>query len=182
MELAHQVIAPNGPYSKSQVARALGFARAGYYRLSRQALKDKKIAVAIEEQYERDDTLGHRKLAVLLHIGNNRAKRGMKKYGITARRKKKRYGYPGKAATMAPNLVRQQHKEASTDVVFSDIFEISLADGSRVRGCFALWRRTRHILALACDDRLKAELVVATIQMLPFAVPGTIWHSDQGSQ
>jgi hypothetical protein len=52
--------------------------------------KDKAVAVAIEAQHERDDTLGHRKLAVLLHMGKNRVKRVMRKYGITARRKKKR--------------------------------------------------------------------------------------------
>jgi hypothetical protein len=51
-----------------------------------------------------------------------------------------------------------------------------------MRGCFALWKWTRHLLALAFDYRMKAELVVSTVNMLPFSVPGMIWHSDQGSQ
>src|SRR2546422_2269703 len=126
--------------------------------------------------------MGHRTLAALLHMGKNRIKRVMKKYGLTARRKKKRYVYPGKAAQIAPNLVRELKEEAASEVVFSDIFEISLADGSKVRGCFALWKRTRQILALAFDYRMKAELVVATVKMLHFSVPGMIWHSHQGSQ
>ena len=29
---------------------------------------------------------------------------------------------------------------------------------------------------------MQAELVVSTVNMLHFAVPGTIWHADQGSQ
>lgn len=109
------------------------------------------MAVAIEAQHERDDTLGHRKLAALLHVGKNRVKRVMHKYGITARRKKKRYAYPGKAAQVAPNLVRELKEDADLEVLFSDIFEIQLADRSKVRGCFALWKRTRHILALTVD-------------------------------
>ena len=182
MELASQLTAPNGPYSKRQVARALHFARSSYYLPQKQARKDKAVAVAIEVQQEQDDTLGHRKLAALLHMGKNRIKRVMKKYGLTARRKKKRYVYPGKAAQIAPNLVRELAEEAVSEVVFSDIFEVQLADGSKVRGCFALWKRTRQILALAFDYRMKAELVVSTVKMLQFSVPGMIWHSDQGSQ
>jgi putative transposase len=68
------------------------------------------------------------------------------------------------------------------EVVFSDIFEVSLADGSRVRGCFALWKQTRQIVALTFDYRMQAELVVSTVKSLQFYVPGMIWHSDQGSQ
>jgi hypothetical protein len=51
-----------------------------------------------------------------------------------------------------------------------------------VRGCFALWKRTRHGLSLAFDYQMRADLVVSTIDLVEFAVPGTIFHSDQGSQ
>ena len=182
MEVAHQLCLPNGPYSKSQVARALGIARGTLYLRSKQAVKDKQVAVAIERWHEHADTLGHRKLATLLSLGKNRVKRVMKKYAITARRKKKRYVYPGKAASIAPNLLREPQTLSMQEVVFSDIFEVQLADRTRVRGCFALWKQTRHILALAFDYSMRADLVVSTIEMVPFSVPGTIWHSDQGSQ
>ena len=180
--MATPLTAPNGPSSKSQVARALSFARSSFYLPHKQAKKDQAVAVAIEAQHEQDDTMGQRKLAALLHMGKNRMKRVMSKYGLGARRKKKRYVYPGKAAQIAANLLREMNEDATLEVVFSAIFEISLADGSKVRGCFALWKRTRQILALAFDYRMKAELVVATVKMLHFWVPGMIWHSDQGSQ
>ncbi len=61
----------------------------------------------------------------------------------------------------------------------ADIFEVRLADGARVRGCIALWKRTRHMLALAFESGLSVSLVVTTIQMLTFAVPGTIGHSEE---
>lgn len=182
MELAHQLCRPNGPYAKSQVARALGLARGTLYLPSKQAVKDKQVAVAIEQWHELDDTLGHRKLAVLLGMGKNRVKRVMHKYGLVARRKRKKYVYPGKASVIAPNLIRDLETSQAPEVVFSDIFEVRLADGTRVRGCFALWKRTRHILGMAFDYGMQASLVLNTITLLTFTVPGTIWHSDQGKQ
>jgi hypothetical protein len=99
VELAHQLCRPHGPYSKSQVARALGIAGGTLYFKGKQAGKDKAVA-----------------------------------------------------------------------------------DRSKVRGCFALRKRTRHILALAFDYHMRADLVISTIEMIAFSVPGMIWQSDQGSQ
>ncbi len=180
--MAHQLCRPHGPYAKSQVARALGIARGTLYLKGKQAVKDKKVAMAIEEWHEQDDTMGHRKLAALLKTGKNRVKRVMKKYGIAARRKKKRYVYPGKASSIVPNALRDPQTPAETEVMFSDIFEVQLADRTKVRGCFALWKRTRHCLSLAFDYQMCADLVVSTIELVEFSVPGTIFHSDQGSQ
>lgn len=182
MELAHQLSRPNGPYAKSQVARTLGVGRATLYWPSVQAVKDKQVAVAILEWHEIDDTLGHRKLAALLGMGKERVRRVMHKYGIVARRKRKKYVYPGKATVVAPNLVRQLEPDSPTEVVFSDIFEVKLADGCKVRGCFALWKRTRHVLALAFDYGMPAALVGATVNLMQFEVPEAIFHSDQGKQ
>ena len=83
--LAYQLARPNGPYAKSQVARALEVSRATLYWPRKQAVKDKQVAIAIEQWYELDDTLGHRKLAVLLGMGKHRVRRVMHKYGLAAR-------------------------------------------------------------------------------------------------
>jgi putative transposase len=170
------------PEFKSQVMRAIAFARGSLYLQRKRPLQDKRVAVAILEWHELDDTHGHRKLAVLLGMRKNRVNRIMHQYGITARRKKKRYVYPGKTDQVAPNLVKELEQSSPTEVVFSDIFEVRLSDGTRVRGCFALWKRRRHILALAFDYRMQAELVVKTIELVPFEVPAAIFHSDQGKQ
>jgi len=143
---------------------------------------DKALAVQIEHWHEQDDTMGHRKLAVLLATGKNRVKRVMRKYGITARRKQQKYVSPGKAAQIAPNLLRERKEVQVPEVIFSDIFEVRLADGSRVRGCFALRKRTRQIVGMAFDYHMRADLVTKLIQTMTFAVPGSIWHSDQGKQ
>lgn len=200
MEIAHQLCHPNSPYAKKHVAEALGLARGSLYLQRKQAQKDKKVANAIEAWHEKDDTMGHRKLGKLLHMGKNRVKRVMKKYGIAARRKRRKYVYPGKAKSTVPNLLHHPEKipeqlvqqvggaleqaalPGLEDVLFSDIFEIKLADQSRVRGCFALWKQTRHILALAFETHMRAELVVNTINVINHVIPPAIFHSDQGSQ
>ena len=97
-------------------------ARGTLYLKGKQAVKDKAVATAIEQWHEQDDTMGHRKLAALLKTGKNRIKRVMKKYGIVARRKKKRYIYPGKASSIAPNLLRDPQTPEEQEVMFSDIF------------------------------------------------------------
>jgi transposase InsO family protein len=183
VELARTLCAASSPVNKSQVARVLGIARASLYVHAKRPKEDKALAVRIEQAHEKDDTMGHRKLAALLGVGKNRVKRVMHKYGIVARRKHKKYVSPGKAAQIAPNKLREEEIDLSqTEVVFSDIFEVKLADQSRVRGCFALRHRTRQVLGIAFDYHMRAALVADTIRTMAFDVPGSIWHSDQGKQ
>jgi putative transposase len=174
--------ASGSPVNKSQLARALGIARSSLYVQPKREKRDKELAVGIEELHEHDDTMGHRKLAVLLSTGKNRVKRVMHKYGIVARGKRKKYLYPGKAAVVAPNLLRKPDAVAGKEIVFSDILQVRLGDGSKVRGCFALHKRTRAILSMAFDYHMRADLVTNTIQTMTFQAKGAVFHSDQGKQ
>jgi putative transposase len=183
VELARTLCASGSPINKSQVARALGIARSSLYIQLKRPKRDKTLAVRIEAAHEKDDTLGHRKLAVLLGTGKNRIRRVMHKYGIAARRKRKKYVYPGKATELAPNKLREDAFEwVKQEVVFSDILEVKLADGTRVRGCFALRHRTRQVLGIAFDYHMRADLITDAIETMTFEVPGSIWHTDQGKQ
>jgi putative transposase len=132
------VCAPRSPINKSQLAKVLGIARSSLYVQCKRPKAAKALAVRIEAAHEKDDTMGHRKLAALLRTGKNRIRRVMHKYGIAARRKRKKYIYPGKATELAPNKLREEAFEwVKNEVVFSDMLEVKLADGTRVRGCFA---------------------------------------------
>jgi putative transposase len=183
VELARTLCACGSPINKSQLARALGIARSSLYVQCKRSKADKALAVRIEAAHEKDDTMGHRKLAALLGTGKNRIRRVMRKYGMAARRKRKKYVYPGKATEIAPNKLREDAFEwVKQEVVFSDILEVKLADGTRVRGCFALRHRTRQVLGIAFDYHMRADLVTDTVETLTFEVPGSIWHSDQGKQ
>jgi putative transposase len=107
VELARTVCASGSPINKSHLARVLGIARSSLYTHPKRPKMDKDLAMRIEEWHERDDTMGHRKLAVLLGTGKNRIRRVMHKYGIAARRKRKKYVYPGKATEIAPNKLQE---------------------------------------------------------------------------
>lgn len=158
--------------------------RARVYQTSVLEKKDKELSVRIEKVHdELDDTLGHKKLAPMLHTGKNRVLRVMKKYGIKARRRSKKYVYPGKSGIVFDNLANERTiQQMPIDIVFSDIFEFKLVDGSRIRGCFALRKHTRQILSLVFDYSMRAELVVTTIQRIDGIDPNSIWHTDQGKQ
>ena len=182
MELARQMCATGSPMNKSQLAKALGIARSSLYVQPKREKTDKALAVRMEQLHEQDDTMGHRKLAVLLSTGKNRVRRIMHKYGIAARRKRKKYVYPGKAALVAPNLLREPEALEGKEIVFSDILEVRLYDGCKVRGCFTLHKRTRAILGMAFDYHMRADLVTNTIQTMTFQAPGAVFHSDQGKQ
>ena len=69
--MVHQVLhLPESPYTISQIARTLEVSRGSFYRQSMLAVKDKALSVEIERIHdEEDDTLGHKKLAPLLHTG-----------------------------------------------------------------------------------------------------------------
>jgi putative transposase len=175
---------PESPYSVSQIVRTLGISRGSFYRKSVLALKDKLLSIAIEKIHEDDDdTLGHKKLAPLLGTGKNRVLRVMKKYGITPRKRDKKYHYPGKSDTVFDNLANDGIIQLQrVSIVFSDIFEFKLADGTKIRGCFSLLKETRQILSLIFDYSMKADLVATTIKRIDFVDINSIWHSDQGTQ
>jgi putative transposase len=195
VSLAHTInTLPNSPtYPIAQLARTLRVCRGSFYHVSLLDQKDKALAVEIERYHnEVDDTLGHRKLAVLLKTGKNRVKRVMGKYGITARVRSTKYHYAGKALETVPNRLRQlnQGKEELSfgSIIFSDMFEFKLSDETRIRGCFALLKETRQILSLVFDYRMRAELVTTTLERIDTQVltdittDTTIFHTDQGSQ
>jgi putative transposase len=166
------------------MVRSFGIGRSTFYKPSILERKDKQLAVEIERIHEEeDDTLGHKKLAPMLGTGKNRVRRVMKKYGIKPRKRKNKYYYPGKSAVIFDNLANDVLiKLSEINIIFSDIFEFKLMDGTRVRGCFALKKSTRQILSLVFDYSMKAELVVTTINHIDTIDPDSICHADQGKQ
>jgi len=171
-------------YSKKVLANALSFSRGLFYRKSRLAVKDRLLAFQIEQLHQNDDdTLGHRSLAHMLKVGKNRVRRVMRKYDIRARKQTRKYQYAGKSDLVHANLANDPIIQiVSSVIIFSDIFEIKLADGSRLRGCFALRKDTRQILSLVFDYGMGQELVGSVIEHLDSQELLSLFHSDQGKQ
>ena len=183
---------PNIP--KAKAAKALALPRASLYYQAIRPKLDEAAATQIRKMHETyDDTLGHRKLAILLCMNKKRVLRVMKAHKIKARRRKKHYVYGSRSDTRHSNLVADLIKEdkvgtdigAAAQIVFSDIFEFRLADSSKVRGCFVLNYRDRQACSLVFDYGMRAELVTAALDRTEFikqAEHHYIFHSDQGSQ
>lgn len=171
--------------TKSVIARRLGVSRGSLYYQSKIERRDKLVANEVTRIHdEEDDTLEHKKLSILLGVGKNRVRRVMHKYALKACKKSKRYVYRGKSTTIQPNLANQDEYRQSLDlgIIYSDIFEFRLHDGSIVRGCFALLKQTRQILSLVFDYCIKATLVHATINHAQLPIEAVVWHTDQGKQ
>lgn len=179
------MLVDNPVYTKSIISRALRFARESWYYVSKLEPKDKLLANRIEDIHrDEDDTLGHKKLAPILGTGKERVRRVMKKYHIRARKRTKKYVYRGKSDTVQPNTANEETIKENYDIgiVFSDIFEFRLQDGSILKGCFALFKQTRQILSLMFDYSMKQTLVHNTIKNMEEQDNRYIWHSDQGKQ
>lgn len=174
-----------------RISQALKVSRSSLYYQPVKPSQDLKLALKIQDIHEDvDDTLGHRKLAPLLGVGKNKINRVMQLHQIQARRKKKKYVYPGQASQIFPNLARQIREagEKQPLVIASDIFEFRLADQSKVYGCFALDEQGKQLLSLVFDYWMTSQLVQQTIINIPksFTASNTVikhlWHSDQGKQ
>lgn len=184
----------NPAIPKAVAARTLELSRASLYYKRTKPKQDNDVAIQIESLHDTyDDTLGHRKLATLLGMNKKRVLRVMKAYGIKPRRRKKHYSYAGRSDTRHVNLVRDLLKadKAGSDegiaaqIIFSDIFEFSLADKSKVRGCFMLNYRDRQVLSIVFDYGMRAELVTTALDRTEFirtAEHHYVFHSDQGTQ
>lgn len=184
--LAYQLHRQLG-YSKKALSKALSFSRSLFYYQSCLEAKDRELAWKIEQIHlNDDDTLGHRSIAHLLKVGKNHVRRVMKKYDIRARKQTRKYQYAGKSDLVHANLANDPvYQLFASVIIFSDIFEVKLADGSRLRGSFALRKDTRQILSLVFDYGMGQELVGAVIQHLDsqeLADSLAIFHSDQGKQ
>jgi putative transposase len=174
--------------------RALELAKASYYYNALLPDKDAVVATQIRSLHATyDDTLGHKKLALLLGMNKKKVLRIMKTHNIQTRRRKKKYTYAGKSDVTHSNLVRDLIKadKVGTDIgisaaiLFSDIFEFKLRDHSKVRGCFILNYRDRSVMSLVFDYGMRAELVTTAIDKASFVKQAKhqyIFHSDQGRQ
>jgi len=173
-------------YTKSEIAKALGFSRSMFYYSHEIDLKDKYVAEKILEIYvDKDDTLGSRILAKMLNCSRETIQRVMMKYALQARRKRANYKYAGRADKTFDNQLMTDSDLSSYEIIFSDIFEFRLYDRSKIYCCFALRKKTRQIVSFVYSYHRPAELVIETlnhIDLLDLSKSKAIWHTDQGSQ
>jgi len=166
---------------QSSLARVLGIARSSLYVQCKRPKADKELAVRIEAAHEKDDTMDHRTLAALRR---NREESDQASdahiWDHSPKPPRSAYVYRGLATEIVPiKLCEEAFEWFGNEVVFSYMLEVKRADGTRVRGCFALRHRTHQVLLIAFDYHMRADLVTDTIETMAASVPGSIWHSEE---
>ena len=173
-------------YSKRQLSEALEISESSMYYKGVQGSKDLIIKNEIEELHKLDDTLGSRKLSVLLKRSRGSVSRVMLKYNIETRMQKKKYNYTGKSNDIVPNKLLEIENLQDYEVVFSDIFEFKLSGGKKVYCCFMMRKNTRQILSFSYAYHMRGDLVSESINHIDLTgelgKADVIFHSDQGSQ
>jgi transposase InsO family protein len=173
---------------KRLLASAFGLSRSGLYLDTVIPNKDNRLRLEIEKLHESDDTLGCRKLAVMLGTGKNRVFRVMLKYGISPRRKRPSYKYPGRSDDVVENKLLKQNQEdlLHYTVLFSDIFQFRLEDKTWVYCCFILRKETKQIMSFCYGYGMQADLVSTSLRRVDLvqdlSETEVIFHSDQGKQ
>ena len=156
-----------------------------YYK-GKQDGKDLKLKEGIEELHEEDDTLGSRKLCVMLDKSRGSVSRVMLKYGLKARTQRVKYKYAGRSNDLVSNKLRELENPEDYEIVFSDIFEFKLKGGGKVYCCFMLRKRTRQILSFTYAPHMRGELVSEAVRYIEvtgeLGEASIIFHSDQGVQ
>jgi transposase InsO family protein len=160
----YEALEPRPP--KRLLASAFDLSRSGLYYETKLPDKDNELRWQIESLYQTDDTLGCRKLATLLQTSKNRVFRVMLKYGLSPRRNRPKYRYPGKAEDVVNNklLNLEEVEKLKLTILFSDIFQFRLADGTWVYCCFVIRRETRQILAFSYGYSQQADLVAGSLR------------------
>ncbi len=178
--------------------RVLGLARQPYYRWLRSPFTESQLdeaylANAIFDAHRDDPEFGYRFLADEVRHHDEHAEvsdrvvwricrdhRWWSRFGKPQRRRASRPGTPSHE-----DLVRREFTaEAPNQVWLADITEHRTAEGklylAAIKDLFS-----NRIVGWAIDERMKARLVVAAIEMAAARrgdVAGCILHSDRGSQ
>lgn len=193
------IAAHEGQFGVKRMCQALEVGRSGYYawrkRSSSQREKvDQALVQQIQDEFEHSrHTYGSPRIhAALLQkgvvCGRKRVARIMRRHGLVARKRRRRYPVttqrqPG--AFPAPNLLNQDFSaEAPNRKWVADITYIDTAEGWLYLAT-VLDLYSRRVVGWSMADHMQTSLVEAALRMAlaerqPAA--GFLHHSDQGSQ
>jgi putative transposase len=177
--------------------RILGLSRSGYYEWrdrppsTRETVDVELTAVITQIHYESRGTYGaprvhaELRLARDRHVGRKRVARLMGLAGLAGISHRRKGGKQRPLPAPHDDLVKRQFTaEAPDRLWFTDITEHPTGTG-KVYCCAVLDCFTRRVVGWSIADHIRTELVVDALEMARWQrrpQPGTILHSDRGSQ
>lgn len=169
--------------SKSALARSLGISRGSLYYVPKQILKDNSLKEKILETLEEHPAYGHKRIAIHLDIGKNRALRIMALFGIKPKIRRRMPKYGAKTSLSGIPNRTQGISPVAPNVIWVGDFTYLHFHGSMIYFATVIDRFTREVLAWQVGLHHTTQLVV---DVLEDAVTKRgrphIFHSDQGSE
>jgi putative transposase len=171
---------------RTKLAVHLGVDRSGLYRIGKASKRDENLKVRIEAVLAGHPRYGHRRVALALSIGKNRANRVMKLFGLAAKqRTKNHYHAPTVAVRPAPaNLIQELNLIATRPCY------LWACDFTYIK-CFGRWYYlatvidlfTREIVGWSLSRHHNADLILGALyDALSQYNPPQYLHFDRGSE
>jgi putative transposase len=183
--LARSLLLINPSLSKRSLAKTLGISRASLYHHSKQKEKDEKLLQEILAALSEHPHYGHRRIALVLSIGKDRARRVMRRYGLKLQRRKRRQNYKRtKGNSAIPNRIKGILICSPNQVWAGDFTELTYK-GIILYLATVIDLYTREIVGVSIGLRHSANLVVSALadaKAKRNTIIPSIFHSDQGSE
>lgn len=169
--------------SKSALARSLGISRGSLYYVPKQILKDTSLKEKILETLEEHPAYGHKRIAIHLDIGKNRALRVMALFGIKPKIRRRMPKYGARTSLSGIPNRTQGISPIAPNVIWVGDFTYLNFHGSMVYFATVIDRFTREVLAWQVGFHHTTQLVLDVLEDA-FNKRGrpNIFHSDQGSE
>ena len=169
--------------NKKLLAPLLGISRKKIYHKSIQEEKDLAVKKDIEDLHLANPAYGHKRVALALGMGHNRAKRVMKKYGIKPPRRKGKPFWLTRSTNhhTYTNLIKNMIVTQPGEVFVSDLTYLKF-QGRKLYLATVEDIFTREIVSARVSDRHDSALALSAIEEALEAQQPQIFHSDQGSE
>lgn len=169
--------------SKSSLARSLGISRGSLYYVPRQILKDNILKEKIINTLEEHPAYGHKRIAIHLDIGKNRALRVMALFGIKPKIRRRMPKYGAKTSLSGIPNRTQGISPVAPNVIWVGDFTYLHFHGNIVYFATVIDRFTREILAWQVGLHHTTQLILDVLEDAYIKRGGAyIFHSDQGSE
>lgn len=169
--------------SKSAFARSLGISRGSLYYVPKQILKDTSLKEKIINTLGEHPAYGHKRIALHLNIGKNRALRVMALFGIKPKIRRRMPKYGAKTSLSGIPNRTQGISPVQPNVIWAGDFTYLHFHGSIVYFATVIDRFTREVLAWQVGLHHTTQLILNVLEDA-FGKRGRphIFHSDQGSE
>jgi putative transposase len=160
----------------------LGIDRKSIYYQGAQTVKDLATKSKIEQIHKQHPAYGHKRIAIELGCGKNKALRVMHKFNIKPPRRRVKY-YTTRSVNNCnyTNLIKNLKTTKPAEIYASDLTYIK-HQGKFIYLATVQDQFTREIVASAIGNQHDSELVMQVVAEATSKAKPTIFHSDQGSE